>query len=82
MGTKEVSKNTSILDDLRSVRDKISEELNRKFGTESYDIRCQLYDIREAIKNMGHSKTESTKMYIATKTSSSEEYKPLHIQKD
>lgn len=69
-------------DELMERLTKISQELNRKFGTESYDIRCQLYDIREAIKNMGHSKTESTKMYIATKTSSSEEYKPLHIQKD
>ncbi len=69
-------------DELMERLTKISQELNRKFGTESYDIRCQLYDIREAIKNMGHSKTESTKMYIATKTSSSEESKPFHIQKD
>lgn len=69
-------------DELMERLTKISQELNRKFGTESYDIRCQLYDIREAIKNMGHSKTESTKMYIATKTSSSEGSKPLHIQKD
>ena len=30
----------------------VSTELNRKFGTESYELRCELYDIREALEKL------------------------------
>lgn len=62
-------------DELMERLTKISQELNRKFGTESYDIRCQLYDIREAIKNMGYPKSDSSIMYISTKCSTSQQLK-------
>lgn len=30
----------------------VGTELNRKFGTESYELRCELYDIREALQKI------------------------------
>lgn len=30
----------------------VGTELNRKFGTESYELRCELYDIRVALQKL------------------------------
>lgn len=39
-------------DDLEEIAFKLTEigkELNRKFGTDSYEVRCELHDIREKL---------------------------------
>ena len=39
-------------DDLEEIAFKLTEigkELNRKFGTDSYQVRCELHDIREEL---------------------------------
>jgi hypothetical protein len=41
-------------------------ELNRKFGTESYEIRCELHDIREALEKL-HKSDDNDKLCHRTK---------------
>ena len=40
------------MDELINRLDKVGNELYRKFGTESYTLRCEVYDIREAMKKL------------------------------
>lgn len=40
------------MDELINRLDKVGDELYRKFGTESYTLRCEVYDIREALKKL------------------------------
>ena len=50
-------------DDLEKIAFKLTEigkELNRKFGTDSYEVRCKLYDIRQELIKLSHRDEDSS----------------------
>ena len=40
--------------------DKIGTELYNKFGTDSYDIRCELHDIKDQLKAINYTRCRET----------------------